>query len=40
MRNNDDELIISGAYGAHRKWQKDPDHPNRDPKAIFETSNR
>ncbi|XP_070496018.1 transmembrane protein 256 homolog [Chironomus tepperi] len=32
--------VILGAYGAHTSWVKDPNKPNRDPKAIFETANR
>ncbi|CAG9804713.1 unnamed protein product [Chironomus riparius] len=32
--------VILGAYGAHKPWAKDPNKPNRDPKAIFETANR
>lgn len=32
--------VILGAYGAHKQWNKDPNKPNRDPKAIFETANR
>lgn len=34
------DQLKQGAYGAHKAWVKDPNQPNRDPKAIFETSNR
>lgn len=33
-------ILFLGAYGAHKAWVKDPNKPNRDPKAIFETANR